>query len=64
GDVVTVKAKSAKKSIITEAIKNNERGDLGWLVVKGGAITMKRLPSREEIKENIEEQLIVEYYSR
>jgi small subunit ribosomal protein S4 len=64
GDVVVVRGKSASKNFLAEAIKNNEKTDLGWLNVKGGAVTMKRLPEREEITENIEEQLIVEFYSK
>lgn len=64
GDVVIVRPKSAKKSLLAEAIKNNTKTDLGWLKVKAGAVTMLRLPEREEIKENIEEQLIVEFYSK
>jgi small subunit ribosomal protein S4 len=64
GDVIIVRPKSTSKTVLAAAIKNNERADLGWLQVKGAAVTMKRLPAREDIKENIEEQLIVEFYSR
>jgi small subunit ribosomal protein S4 len=37
-----------------------------WLVLDAGALrgTVTRLPERHEMEQQIEEQLIVEYYSR
>ena len=64
GDVITVAPTSSGIKVITEAIKNNEKEDLDWLKIKAGAIKVESLPKRENTMENIEEQLIVEFYSR
>jgi len=63
-DVVTVKATSAESQFLAEGIKNSSRELPAWLEKKGGAANVLRMPERKEIKEAIEEQLIVEYYSR
>ena len=64
GDVITVAPNSTGIKVISEAIKNNDKEDLEWLKIKAGAIKVANLPKRENTMENIEEQLIVEYYSR
>lgn len=62
-DIVMVKQKSTKLPILAERLK--EVGPApAWLEVKGGASKVSRLPVREDVAENIDEQLIVEYYSR
>lgn len=63
-DVITVKGTSAELNFISEGIKNSTRELPAWLEKKGGAATISRYPERAEIKEAIEDQLIVEYYSR
>ncbi len=63
-DVVSVKPGSSSLSVISEAIKNNEKTDLGWLKVKAGIVQIVSLPTREDITEIIDEQMIVEFYSR
>lgn len=68
GDVLTVRAKSQK----SEYFKNLDDvspavNDLpGWLKVdrKKFTVTVTGVPSREEAEADINEQLIVEYYSR
>lgn len=68
GDVLTVRAKSQK----SEYFKNLDEvspsvSDLpGWLKVdrKKFTITVTGVPTREEAEADINEQLIVEYYSR
>ncbi|MBQ6450165.1 30S ribosomal protein S4 [bacterium] len=64
GDVVTIAPTSSGIKVISEAIKNNDKEDLEWLKIKAGAIKVASLPKRENTMENIEEQLIVEFYSR
>jgi small subunit ribosomal protein S4 len=64
GEVISVRPRSTSLKIIAEAIKNNEVSDAGWFKVKAGVIQIASVPSREHTKENIDEQLIVEYYSR
>jgi len=64
GDVITVKGQSGKVAILAELIKEPAVAAPEWLEVKGGAAKVAKLPEREQIKEKIEEQLIVEFYSR
>jgi small subunit ribosomal protein S4 len=62
GDVISPKSSGIK--VLTEAIKNNDRTDLDWLKIKAGVVKVEKLPLREHTRENIDEQLIVEFYSR
>lgn len=64
GDVVTLAPHSSKVKVLVDAIKNNEVENLEWLQIKAGAIKVASLPKRENTMENIDEQLIVEFYSR
>ncbi len=69
GDVITVRAKSAKSgyfSNIDDVINNSLQVPLSWLKsdVKKLKIDITGLPKREEAEADINEQLIVEYYSR
>ncbi|MEA3505786.1 MAG: 30S ribosomal protein S4 [Bacteroidota bacterium] len=65
GDVVGVREKSKSLEIITEslAVRKNQYSWFEWddANVKG---KMTQVPTREEIPENIKEQLIVELYSK
>ncbi len=63
-DVITVKSTSAELAFIADGIKESNRELPAWLEKKGGAAKIVRFPERAEIKEAIEEQLIVEFYSR
>jgi small subunit ribosomal protein S4 len=63
-DVVSVKGKSTSVPMLAERIKDNVGEVPAWLEKKGAAGKVARLPERGEIREAIEEQLIVEYYSR
>lgn len=69
GDVITVRPKSAKSPYfihIDDVTKDAVQAPLGWLKsdVKKLTITITGLPTREEAEVDINEQLIVEYYSR
>ncbi len=67
GDVVSVKEKSRSKQRIVESLEGAERrGIPEWLELDKGAFTgtVKTLPIREAITLPIQEQLIVEFYSR
>ena len=64
GDVISVKPKSTKVPILTEWIKNTDHSSPEWLTRKGPAGKVTKLPVRKDIQEAIDEQLIVEYYSR
>lgn len=69
GDVLVVRPASAKNayfSEIDEVVKTSSQPTLGWLKsdVKKLTITVTGLPTRDEAEADINEQLIVEYYSR
>ncbi|HUU40439.1 MAG TPA: 30S ribosomal protein S4, partial [Desulfatiglandales bacterium] len=67
GDVVEVKEKSRKIGAITEAIEIFVRREKPtWLEVDGDNFhgTVKAFPNREELTMPINEQLIVELYSK
>lgn len=69
GDVITVRPKSQKSGYFTaidDVIANSIQGPLSWLKSdqKKLKIEVTGLPKREEAEAEINEQLIVEYYSR
>lgn len=69
GDELTVRPKSVKSGYFTQlddVVKNSIQGPLSWLKSdpKKLTITVTGLPQRTEAEADINEQLIVEYYSR
>ena len=69
GDELEVRAKSKKSGYFTELdeiVKASTQGELSWLTSdpKKMTISITGLPKREEAEADINEQLIVEYYSR
>ena len=69
GDVITVRPKSAKSgyfSQIDDVVNNSVQGPLSWMKSDAKKVTVEitGLPKREEAEADINEQLIVEYYSR
>ncbi len=67
GDKVTVREKSRAKARVVSALEGvDRRGVPEWLELDKGAFTgtVKTAPNREEITLPIQEQLIVEFYSR
>ncbi len=67
GDVITIKEKSRTNSHIIESLEAvARRGIPTWLELDKDAFkaTVKALPNREEITMPIQEQLIVELYSK
>ncbi len=66
GDLVGVREKSKSLLVITESLAGNRAGSFSWLEWDGKEMQGKFLnrPEREEIPENIKEQLIVELYSK
>lgn len=65
GDVVGVREKSKSLEVIQDSL-NGGRSRYAWLEWDSASMTGKFLqkPEREEIPENIKEQLIVELYSK
>jgi small subunit ribosomal protein S4 len=69
GDVITVRPKSTKSDYFThinDVVGNSVQGPLSWLKsdVKNLKIEVTGQPKRDEAEADINEQLIVEYYSR
>ena len=66
GDIVGVREKSKSLEAITESLSVQSAKKYNWLVWDGGEMEGKliNLPPREDIPENINEQLIVELYSK
>ena len=67
GDVLTVKEKARTNPNVAEAMESVQgRGLPGWLEVDPAAFTGKviQLPVREQIDQDVNEQLVVELYSR
>jgi len=66
GDVVGVREKSKSLEIITASLASHRSSRYAWLEWNNADMAGKFLnrPEREEIPENIKEQLIVELYSK
>lgn len=64
GDVITLTDRAAKIPYIAQLIKEKAQGISPWLERKLHVGKVVRLPEREDIVEDIKEQLIVEYYSK
>lgn len=63
-DVVTVKSTFVTSPAVAERLKEESSLVPVWLERKGAAGKVTRYAERSEIQEAVEEQLIVEYYSR
>jgi small subunit ribosomal protein S4 len=69
GDEIVVREKSKKSgyfTVLDDVMKNSDTQPLSWLKsdAKKMTITITGLPQRDEAEADINEQLIVEYYSR
>jgi small subunit ribosomal protein S4 len=66
GDVVAVREKSKSLETITNSLSIQSAKKYNWLEWDGSEMSGKliNLPPREDIPENINEQLIVELYSK
>lgn len=67
GDEIEVKNAPASRQFATRNLEENRiRTVPGWLVLNAEAFkaTMQRLPNRDEMDQTINDQLIVEFYSR
>lgn len=69
GDEITVRPKSLKSVYFTnidETVKNTDQQPLSWMKAdtKNLTVSVSGNPKREEAEADINEQLIVEYYSR
>ncbi|GIK84055.1 MAG: 30S ribosomal protein S4 [Patescibacteria group bacterium] len=62
-DVITLSTSGTKVPYASQAVKEGA-SNVSWLEQKGGAAKVTRFPERSDITEVVEEQLVVEYYSR
>jgi small subunit ribosomal protein S4 len=63
-DVIKLKDKSAKIPVVAELLKVEDKQLPGWLERKATIAKISRLPERDDVTEIIDEQLVVEFYSR
>lgn len=66
GEVIEVRERSKSLELVTESIATNRAQKYPWLEFSTSGVSGKMiaLPQRDEIPENINEQLIVELYSK
>ena len=67
GDVISISEKLPSRQLATRSLDESQgRNCPSWLTVQSDTLkgTVDRLPIREEMVSDIDEQLIVEYYSR
>ena len=66
GDIVSVREKSKSLEVVVNSLAGNRSQKYPWLEWDNNEMSGKmiNLPEREEIPENIQEQLIVELYSK
>ncbi|MBN2169714.1 MAG: 30S ribosomal protein S4 [Candidatus Krumholzibacteriota bacterium] len=67
GDKVTLRARSRKNPLILDSMKNaTARGRVGYVTIEDGKFDgqLTTVPERELIPINVQEQLIVELYSK
>lgn len=66
GDIISVREKSKSLEVITNSIATHNPNKYKWLEWDSGQMAGKftNVPARDEIPENLQEQLIVELYSK
>jgi small subunit ribosomal protein S4 len=64
GMVVTFKSKILENPVVKKLLADKSSNIVSWLERKGPVGKIVRLPIREDIQEDINEQLIIEFYSR
>jgi len=67
GDEIEVKNTTSSRQLITRNLEENRiRNVPGWLSLQAEQLkaVVNRLPTRDEMEPGVNEQLIVEFYSR
>lgn len=64
GDTVSLSQKIANSDFVKTLLEDKEAKMPGWLERKATIAKIRALPKREDIEEDVNEKLIVEYYSR
>ena len=63
-DIIRLRDKTITVPLVAKMLVETTKRIPVWLEVKGNAGKVSTFPKREDIQEDIEEQLIVEFYSR
>jgi small subunit ribosomal protein S4 len=63
-DVINLTDGALKIPAVADLVKEESGQAVAWIEKKGAVAKVARLPERTDIQETIEEQLVVEYYSR
>ncbi len=64
GQVIGIKAKSLEMPIVKQSLELHDLTLPGWLMREGPVGKVVRLPVRTDVSDDINEQLIIEFYSR
>jgi len=67
GDVIEIREKTSSRQLTTRCLDENQyRVSPSWLTLEASALrgTVNRMPTRDEMEQGINEQLIVQFYSR
>lgn len=64
GEVITLGVKAGSIPAVKKMLEDKTFTPPAWLVRQGGSAKVERLPLREDVKEDINTQLVIEYYSR
>ncbi|OGG33742.1 30S ribosomal protein S4 [Candidatus Gottesmanbacteria bacterium RIFCSPLOWO2_12_FULL_42_10] len=64
GEVISMKPKFLETPVVRQMLEIKDASLAAWLSKKGPVGKITRLPKREDIAEAINEQLIIEFYSR
>ncbi|HNA39772.1 MAG TPA: 30S ribosomal protein S4, partial [Chitinophagales bacterium] len=66
GDVISIREKSKNLDMVQDTLKAAGVKKYGWLELNTSKLEGKyvEIPNRDQIPENIKEQLIVELYSK
>jgi len=62
--IITIKQRMLENPTVKKLLEDKNTNILPWLEKKGPVGKISRLPKREDIQEDINEQLIIEFYSR
>lgn len=63
GQTITLKPKTLKLDLVTESLNSKDKPPT-WIKRKATVSQLDRLPDRDDLSQDINEQLIIEFYSR
>ncbi len=63
GQTITLKPKTLKLDLVTDSLNSKDKPPT-WIKRKATVSQLDRLPDRDDLSQDINEQLIIEFYSR